>query len=61
MQSVVGVHEDSPLSPPNVGKSGNIPAGTTVDVNITQPTEFGFYLCSHAGIQVGGAIIASEL
>lgn len=35
------------------GKSGNIPAGTTVDVCITHPTEFDFYLCSHQGIQVG--------
>lgn len=35
-----------------VGKSGNIPAGTTVDTKITHPTEFDFYLCSHAGIQV---------
>ena len=35
------------------GKSGNIPAGTTVDVGICHPTEFDFYLCSHAGIQVG--------
>ncbi|KAK4336898.1 hypothetical protein RND71_043463 [Anisodus tanguticus] len=34
-----------------VGKSGNIPAGTTVDVGIVHPTEFDFYLCSHAGIQ----------
>ncbi|XP_015523554.1 protein argonaute-2 isoform X4 [Neodiprion lecontei] len=33
------------------GKSGNIPAGTTVDVCITHPTEFDFYLCSHQGIQ----------
>jgi eukaryotic translation initiation factor 2C len=33
------------------GKSGNIPAGTTVDVGICHPTEFDFYLCSHAGIQ----------
>ncbi|CAD7088325.1 unnamed protein product [Hermetia illucens] len=33
------------------GKSGNIPAGTTVDVGITHPTEFDFYLCSHQGIQ----------
>jgi hypothetical protein len=31
------------------GKSGNIPAGTTVDVGITHPTEFDFYLCSHQG------------
>lgn len=34
-----------------IGKSGNIPAGTTVDTGITHPTEFDFYLCSHAGIQ----------
>lgn len=34
-----------------VGRSGNIPAGTTVDVGITHPSEFDFYLCSHAGIQ----------
>ena len=33
------------------GKSGNIPAGTAVDVGITHPTEFDFYLCSHQGIQ----------
>ncbi|XP_035828092.1 protein argonaute-2 isoform X7 [Aplysia californica] len=33
------------------GRSGNIPAGTTVDQGITHPTEFDFYLCSHAGIQ----------
>lgn len=37
-----------------IGKSGNIPAGTTVDTNITHPFEFDFYLCSHAGIQVAG-------
>jgi len=34
-----------------VGKSGNIPAGTTVDQVICHPTEYDFYLCSHAGIQ----------
>ncbi|VEL38356.1 unnamed protein product [Protopolystoma xenopodis] len=33
------------------GRSGNIPAGTTVDQVITHPTQFDFYLCSHAGIQ----------
>jgi hypothetical protein len=33
------------------GRSGNIPPGTTVDIDITHPTEFDFYLCSHAGIQ----------
>ena len=35
-----------------VGRSGNIPAVTTVDVGITHPSKFDFYLCSHAGIQV---------
>lgn len=39
------------------GKSGNIPAGTTVDVGITHPTEFDFYLCSHQGIQVRNALL----
>lgn len=34
-----------------IGRSGNIPAGTIVDVGITHPTQFDFYLCSHAGIQ----------
>ena len=34
------------------GISQNVPPGTTVDVGITHPTEFDFYLCSHAGIQV---------
>ena len=34
------------------GKSGNVPAGTTVDEEICHPTEFDFYLCSHAGLQV---------
>lgn len=27
--------------------------GTVVDSKICHPTEFDFYLCSHAGIQVG--------
>uniref|UniRef100_UPI00358FD241 protein argonaute-1-like n=1 Tax=Myxine glutinosa TaxID=7769 RepID=UPI00358FD241 len=35
----------------HVGKSGNIPAGTIVDMKITHPTQFDFYLCSHLGIQ----------
>ena len=34
------------------GKSGNVPPGTIVDTDITHPTEFDFFLCSHAGIQV---------
>ena len=42
-----------------IGKSGNIPAGTTVDVGITHPTEFDFYLCSHAGIQVSQSVTQS--
>ncbi|XP_022729133.1 protein argonaute 5-like isoform X2 [Durio zibethinus] len=32
-------------------KSGNIQAGTVVDTSICHPTEFDFYLNSHAGIQ----------
>uniref|UniRef100_A0A803MLG5 Uncharacterized protein n=1 Tax=Chenopodium quinoa TaxID=63459 RepID=A0A803MLG5_CHEQI len=32
-------------------KSGNILPGTVVDTNICHPSEFDFYLCSHAGIQ----------
>ncbi|XP_037520540.1 protein argonaute-2-like [Rhipicephalus sanguineus] len=30
---------------------GNIPAGTTVDTDVTHPLRFDFYLCSHTGIQ----------
>ena len=33
------------------GKSRNAPAGTVVDTQICHPTEFDFYLLSHAGIQ----------
>lgn len=32
-------------------RSGNILPGTVVDRKICHPTEFDFYLCSHAGIQ----------
>ncbi|CAN6197137.1 unnamed protein product [Urochloa humidicola] len=32
-------------------RSGNILPGTVVDTNICHPSEFDFYLCSHAGIQ----------
>ncbi|KAL6963007.1 argonaute 5, partial [Sarracenia purpurea var. burkii] len=32
-------------------RSGNILPGTVVDTHICHPTEFDFYLCSHAGIQ----------
>ncbi|KAK3126996.1 hypothetical protein QOZ80_7AG0566640 [Eleusine coracana subsp. coracana] len=31
--------------------SGNVLPGTVVDRNICHPTEFDFFLCSHAGIQ----------
>ena len=30
-------------------KSGNCPAGTVVDRDVTHPTEFDFYLQSHSG------------
>ncbi|CAN0857208.1 Protein argonaute 10 [Linum grandiflorum] len=32
-------------------KSGNVLPGTVVDTKICHPSEFDFYLCSHAGIQ----------
>lgn len=35
----------------NTDRSGNILPGTVVDTQICHPTEFDFYLCSHAGIQ----------
>ncbi|XP_020250305.1 LOW QUALITY PROTEIN: protein argonaute 1B-like [Asparagus officinalis] len=35
----------------SVDRSGNILPGTVVDTKICHPTEFDFYLCSHAGIQ----------
>ncbi|KAF7089423.1 hypothetical protein CFC21_092402 [Triticum aestivum] len=35
----------------NTDKSGNILPGTVVDSKICHPTQFDFYLCSHAGIQ----------
>ncbi|KAL3535803.1 hypothetical protein ACH5RR_004264 [Cinchona calisaya] len=35
----------------NIDRSGNILPGTVVDTKICHPTEFDFYLCSHAGIQ----------
>lgn len=34
------------------GRNFNVPPGTIVDVDITHPTEFDFYLVSHASIQV---------
>ncbi|KAL1745286.1 Piwi domain-containing protein [Schizophyllum fasciatum] len=32
-------------------RSGNMPAGTVVDTDITHPVEFDFYLQSHAGLK----------
>nr|GFA62936.1 hypothetical protein [Tanacetum cinerariifolium] len=32
-------------------KSGNVLPGTVVDTKICHPTEFHFYLCTHAGIK----------
>lgn len=33
------------------GTCGNIPAGTVVEGTVTHPTNFDFFLCSHAGLQ----------
>ncbi|XP_043699782.1 protein argonaute 5 [Telopea speciosissima] len=40
-----------PADPNRTDRSGNILPGTVVDTKICHPTEFDFYLCSHAGIQ----------
>ncbi|KAM7283687.1 protein argonaute-2 [Ixodes scapularis] len=34
-----------------VGKTHNVPPGTTVDTVVTHPVDFDFFLCSHYGIQ----------
>jgi len=39
-----------PQSPGQADRSGNCPAGTVVDRDITHPTEFDFYLQSHGGL-----------
>ena len=38
-----------PENPQEADRSGNCRAGTVVDQEITHPTEFDFYLQSHAG------------
>ena len=38
-----------PQTPKDADRSGNCPAGTVVDRDITHPTEFDFYLQSHGG------------
>ncbi|KAM0946817.1 hypothetical protein DsansV1_C08g0079561 [Dioscorea sansibarensis] len=35
----------------SIDRSGNILPGTVVDTKICHPTEFDFYLCSHAGVK----------
>jgi len=36
--------------PQQADRSGNCPAGTVVDEEVTHPTEFDFYLQSHGGL-----------
>uniref|UniRef100_D8PXF5 Argonaute-like protein n=1 Tax=Schizophyllum commune (strain H4-8 / FGSC 9210) TaxID=578458 RepID=D8PXF5_SCHCM len=40
-----------PKNPGDADRSGNMPAGTVVDADITHPVEFDFYLQSHAGLK----------
>ena len=40
-----------PTDPDQTDRSGNIQPGTVVDTSICHPTEFDFYLNSHAGSQ----------
>ncbi|XP_078436609.1 protein argonaute MEL1-like [Wolffia australiana] len=40
-----------PLDNKDADRSGNVLPGTVVDTGICHPTQFDFYLCSHAGIQ----------
>ncbi|KAF8963810.1 argonaute-like protein [Flammula alnicola] len=51
---VVGKRHHNQFFPPAAGniadRSGNCPAGTVVDTDITHPTEFDFILQSHAGL-----------
>lgn len=41
----------APLSQQDSDRSGNVLAGTVVDTAICHPTQFDFFLCSHAGLQ----------
>ncbi|KDR77481.1 hypothetical protein GALMADRAFT_266956 [Galerina marginata CBS 339.88] len=49
---IVGKRHHNQLFGPNdlVDKSGNCPAGTVIDTGIAHPTDFDFFLQSHAGI-----------
>lgn len=40
-----------PMTKANADRSGNCFAGTLVETDVTHPTEFDFYLQSHAGLQ----------
>ncbi|XP_078436610.1 protein argonaute MEL1-like [Wolffia australiana] len=40
-----------PVDSKDADRSGNVLPGTVVDTGICHPTQFDFYLCSHAGIQ----------
>jgi eukaryotic translation initiation factor 2C len=39
-----------PANPGDADRSGNCPAGTVVDREVSHPTEFDFYLQSHGGL-----------
>ena len=39
-----------PMNQNEADKSGNCPAGTVVDTDVTNPAEFDFYLQSHGGL-----------
>ncbi len=43
-----------------VGRMGNVPPGTVVDTEITNPTEESFFLASHEGIQVRFRILPNS-
>lgn len=38
-------------TPAGADRSGNLMAGFTVDTDVTHPTEYDFYVLSHAGLQ----------
>ncbi|KDO27771.1 hypothetical protein SPRG_07370 [Saprolegnia parasitica CBS 223.65] len=40
-----------PTSAADADRSGNVKAGTVVDTGVCHPTEYDFYLMSHAGLQ----------
>lgn len=49
--AVVQRHHHVRLFTQGLREYNNIPAGTVIDKDITQPEKFDFYLCSHAGLQ----------